>query len=76
MLLQDDSFLELLRSVVKDPSDKKWVVRTKELKAFHAMELTCVSKGRILIVFPVSLLTLATMRGCQWRGLERRSTPF
>lgn len=76
MLLQDDSFLELLRSVVKDPSDKKWVVRTRELKAFHAMELTCVSKGEDLDSLPSKFVNFSNYEGMPMAGFGKEINPF
>ncbi|RVX10684.1 hypothetical protein CK203_018196 [Vitis vinifera] len=76
LVVKVNSFLELLRSVVKDPSNKKWVVRTKELKAFHAMELTCVSKGEDLDSLPSKFVNFSNYEGMPMAGFGKEINPF
>lgn len=76
MMLQDDNLLDFLGSVAL--SDKEMVVEAKELEPSKAMESTCVSVGKslVLIAFLVSLPILIALWGCWLRVLKRRLAPF
>lgn len=76
MMLQDDNLLDFLGSVAL--SDKEMVVEAKELEPSKAMESTCVSVGKslVLIAFLVSLPILIALWGCWLRVLKRRLAPL